>query len=114
MLSEIEAFRDGFWGTEEMQEWQREFRKKFRKQLFISETTKRYDAITVGIYYNGNTDDFIKIVEPNIAKVQLMIENSVKDDVDYLTDHIREHNEIIRDAFERIRENVESAIIANI
>lgn len=114
MLSGFEDFRDGFWGTEEMQERQREFRKKFRKQLFISETGNSYNFIVVGIYYNGNTDDFIKIIEPNLAEIQLMIENSIKDDVDYLTDYIRNHNEIIRDTFEKVRGVAESAIIANI
>lgn len=114
MIEWFDVDNGGFWGTEEMQERQWEFRKKFRKQLFISETTNRYDVITVGIYYNGNTDDFIKVVEPNIAKVQLMIEYSIKDGVDYLTDHIREHNEKIRETFERVRGIAESAIIADI
>lgn len=80
---------DGSFGNKDEVELQKKFREKFGKRLFVRNAELiNNEPIVMGLYYDSINKNFTKIIMPNLYEMQSLIEKSLKDGVDYLTDNI--------------------------
>lgn len=108
---EVET-KDGLWGTIKNMEYQYSFRKTFGKQLFIAKIFRGGHYVIVGVYHDENTDSFLEVIEPDLIEIQNIIERSLIDNVDYLTEYIHGYVECIRDYLKVARGYAEELMVS--
>lgn len=85
---------DGSFGNNDEVVLQKKFCEKFGKRLFVRNAELiNNEPIVMGLYYDSINKSFTKIIMPNLYEMQSLIEKSLEDGVDYLTDniHMRVH-----------------------